>query len=164
MFIEKFYSPLVAADLLERLQANTAPESVWSNPLSSKPKKLFRGTIDNHSFAIQRVISYRNSMLPQLEGEVMAHPDVLGSFLMIKYRPTTIIVIFAVAWLGLTGMMTIGELMNGIRLEAFTSQMASTSGLFLAGLAFLIIPFWLEMRKARTVLKKLLSLSASSPT
>lgn len=104
---------LTAEEVLKRIGNNVQAEHdyTWSafRRVYSKP---YRGAVTGLSFRMIRNINYRNSFLPVIRGRVTSfsgHTEV-----MINMRPVGFIIVFMSFWLGLTGLVCIGILLNGI--------------------------------------------------
>ncbi|MBH8557871.1 hypothetical protein [Hymenobacter negativus] len=146
------------AELISRLQAITAPKFTWRDLFKSRPAKLFRGEIDNESFAIRRIINYKNSMLPQIAGHIALDSSGVGSLLRLEHKQSTSTIIFAVIWLGFVAVQLWNAIADSINYNYINSSLAPLTGMFVFGFAFFTIPFWLEVRKSRTLLMELLVL------
>ena len=83
---EEFTSPLTPAELLHRVRD------------AAQAKREFTGTVSAAGFTISRVIDYRNSMLPRIEGWVIATPAG-GSRLRLHHRLATFTLVFGAVWL-----------------------------------------------------------------
>jgi hypothetical protein len=70
-----------------------------------RSEKPYRGQIGEHSFKISRIISYRNSFLPQIEGRIQAHGR--GSQIDIEMKLHIAVIIFMCFWLGTIGQVAL---------------------------------------------------------
>jgi hypothetical protein len=67
-----FSSRLTPSETMERVRVITDEKrGQWLR--LKKPGKIFYGTVDDRHFKISRIIYYRNSALPLIEGEVKEH-------------------------------------------------------------------------------------------
>ena len=57
----------------------------------------FEGTVDEHGFDVQRIISYRSSFLPRIRGEIRAQPQ--GSSISITMTLSGSTLLFIPIWL-----------------------------------------------------------------
>jgi len=99
------YTPLPKNEVAERLAYNT----------SSNGGKKFRGTIAGDSFTIARVITYRNSFLPQIKGtltEAAAGTTITITLRLMKAVQTFMVIWLSAAALALPGILAAG-LFNG---------------------------------------------------
>jgi hypothetical protein len=75
-------------------------------------RKPYRGAVTGLTFRMIRNINYRNSFIPVIRGRVTS---ISGQTeIMINMRPVGFIIVFMSFWLGLTGLVCIGILLNGI--------------------------------------------------
>jgi hypothetical protein len=65
-----------------------------------KPKdnKLFEGFFEQDRFEIQRIITGRNSFLPQIKGQIQ--PNINGTKLVADLKVNTFVIVFMTFWLG----------------------------------------------------------------
>lgn len=65
-----------------------------------KPKddKLFEGFFKQNRFEIQRIITERNSFLPQIKGQIQ--PNIHGTKLVANLKVNTFVIVFMTFWLG----------------------------------------------------------------
>jgi hypothetical protein len=150
---EEFTSPLPPAELLHLVQ-----ETV-------QLKRDFTGTVTNNHFTISRVIDYRNSMLPRLEGWVAAGPGG-GSRLRLQHQLHPFTLAFGAVWLGIVGSLVVAmgwALLQG----SFRANVGRLDwpdlipvGMLAFGVLLLTVPFWAEVRQSRPRLVALLHLQA----
>ncbi|MFN7044626.1 MAG: hypothetical protein ACK4M1_05465 [Flavobacterium sp.] len=92
-----YHSLLTKGELLERLRDNidTQRSEVLSshNSINYKP---YVGVIQNDSFKIRRVIDYRNSFLPQINGEISE--DVNGTKIKVEMKLISFVKFFMMIW------------------------------------------------------------------
>jgi hypothetical protein len=67
---------------------------IWAKP----PSKLYEGKISGYNFRINKIINYRNSFLPIIEGRIC--PDIIGCQIKIKMQLHMTVMIFMLFWLG----------------------------------------------------------------
>lgn len=67
---------------------------IWSKP----PSKPYEGRISGYNFRINKIINYRNSFLPIIEGRIC--PDIIGCQIKIKMQLHITVIIFLAFWLG----------------------------------------------------------------
>ncbi|HEY9838440.1 MAG TPA: hypothetical protein V6D27_16265, partial [Vampirovibrionales bacterium] len=70
-----------------------------------RSEKPYQGQIGEHSFKISRIISYRNSFLPQIEGRIQPHGR--GSQIKIEMKLHPIVIIFMCVWLSMVGQFAL---------------------------------------------------------
>jgi len=90
-------SPLKPAEALAAMSAHTEPERFfrvgWPNGANDK---RFEGNVSADAFHVRRVIGYRNSFLPVVDGRVSAAGR--GSRVTITMRPFVFVFVFAAIW------------------------------------------------------------------
>lgn len=80
------------------LTDNIRPKRVFKIGFNqSKGKELFEGEFKQDTFDIQRIISGRNSFLPQIKGEIQS--DISGTRLVLDLKINTFVVVFMIIWL-----------------------------------------------------------------
>ena len=150
---EEFISPLPPAEMLRRVQN------------SVQQTKAFTGSVAVNEFTINRVIDYRNSMLPRINGQVTAG-SAGGSRLRLQHSLHPFLLAFAALWLGGVGSvvltMSLAWAQGGFRIGAkgLTGPDLIPVGMLGLGLLLFTVPFWLEVRQSRPLLIELLQLES----
>lgn len=67
----------------------------------SQDKELFEGTFEQDRFEIQRIITGRNSFLPQIKGQIQ--PNISGTKLVADLKFHTFVIIFILFWMTFVG-------------------------------------------------------------
>ena len=86
----------------------------WNRYGKNKNQKPYEGEVIENTFTITRIISYRNSFIPIIKGNIES--DYRGTKIIVKMRLHIIVMIFIFFW---CGMISIGAL-------AYTSDFMST--------------------------------------
>ena len=154
---ENFTSPLPPTELLGHVQDCV------------QQARDFSGRVTGNQFTISRVIAYRNSMLPRINGAVMAGPGG-GSCLHLQHSLHPFVLAFAALWLGGLGCL-VAELGLGLLVGLFGANVGRPGwpdlipvGMFVVGLLLFTVPFWAEVRQSRPRLIELLRLvQAAAP-
>ena len=161
---EEFTSPLAPGELLARLQAKVAPDPTWREAFSSrKPDALFTGTVAAGSFSLHRVIGYRNSTLPQIQGWVTPAARGAGSHLRLRHRVHPLAVAFG--GLFVTSLVAQGILplmWHWLRSREFNLFHLVPFGMLAFVLVVYNVPFRLEMAQSRPLLVRLLELQETT--
>lgn len=127
-----YSSKLTKEELLTHLENEIEAEKSFGfgahNYSYSKP---YIGKIYNNTFEIKRVINYRNSFLPKINGEIQN--DINGSKINIKMDLSEIVKVFMILWLG-------GVLLGCI---ATAYNIIFNDGLNSEGRFFMLIPFFM---------------------
>ena len=67
----------------------------------SKEKELFEGNFEKDRFEIQRIITGRNSFLPQIKGKIK--PNTNGTKIVADLKVQTSVIVFMLFWLTFVG-------------------------------------------------------------
>ncbi|MEP0214465.1 MAG: hypothetical protein ABJD66_14690 [Cellulophaga sp.] len=67
----------------------------------SQEKELFEGNFEQDRFEMQRIITGRNSFLPQIKGQIQ--PNINGTKLVADLKVHTFVIIFMIFWLTFDG-------------------------------------------------------------
>lgn len=101
-----YHSSLPAEAILERIANDLEPRKWIRWHLFETNKKPFEGTVQGHSFDIQRIIRYRNSFLPQITGQVedrISHREV-----QIQMRMHRLVEFVLITWVGIFALIVAG--------------------------------------------------------
>ena len=101
-------------EVLRRLGERVEPKRWFRFPFLEKHRP-YEGVVSAEGFQINRVIQYRNSWLPFVEGSVRRDGGKTRIEVWLKLHP--FVAVFTTVWLGFTGL---GGLVAGVRL--FTAQ------------------------------------------
>jgi hypothetical protein len=80
-------------EVLDVVKANTEPRQFFR---PSSETKYFEGEVDEANFKMRRIIKYRNSFLPQINGAVDAVE--MGSIVSVKMRLHGFVAVFSSIW------------------------------------------------------------------
>lgn len=140
-------SPLNAQAARDAIAAEVETEKVfrigWQNRDNAK---YFEGTVNADGFHVRRIISYRNSFLPVIDGTIRGGAS--GSRIAVQMRMFVFVYVFGAIWalVALVAIVNAGALGLGIG-----------AGLLLSFYAMTMIGFWLEAgkqeRKLRAIFK-----------
>jgi hypothetical protein len=67
----------------------------------SREKELFEGIFEQDRFEIQRIITGRNSFIPQIKGQIQ--PNINGTKLVADLKVHTFVIVFTLFWLTFVG-------------------------------------------------------------
>ncbi len=153
---------LSAEEVYKRLSENIEPKKTFRlSKFNHNATKPYEGEISGNSFSISRIISYRNSFLPAIHGEISTFPG--QTQIQIKMRPFTIVLIFMSFWLGIVGLICVGMLLMGffriaeILKTGFSPILLIPFGMFIFGCLLVNLAFKAESRKSKEFLAALLS-------
>ena len=129
-------SPLSKSEVENKLRENIqTTRGIGLSRSYQKNHKPFRGTMEGNTFRIQRIISGKNSFLPQIAGTVSESAN--GTKILMELKIHVFVVVFMTLWMGgvtlglvagLYGMTTQGTnpfyILGPIALLAFAFGMA----------------------------------------
>jgi len=143
-------SPLRPQAAHEALAAHVEPENLFRFG-GPKDNARFEGTLSPDSFHLRRIIGYRNSFLPVIDGTI--HGGASGSRIAVKMRMFLFVYIFGAIWAlaATTAIFTAGAL-----------GLAIGAGLLFFFYAMTMIGFWLEAGKQEQTLRTIFQAGASS--
>ena len=140
--------------VLQILRANTSARSpsLW---FPSNVKDCFHGTITDNTFRIQRNIQYHNSFLPVIRGRV--DPTESGSEIRLKMSIHPLVKAFMTVWFSGVVLACLATLCGTIAGDLIPLPVLfGTWGMLLFGILLTVVPFRIEVNKAREKLESLL--------
>jgi hypothetical protein len=158
---EQFHSCLTPEQIHQRIQENLVHDFTWMSLFEPNSLAPFRGEADISGFKIERSISYRNSWLPQISGEVISESGGQGCWVRIRHRLAPSVLVISLLMPCFTCVVGIANLPFFFRLLIsgfFEYDMLFPFGMFAVSLVLFVLPFWLEVRQSRPLLVKLLQL------
>jgi hypothetical protein len=144
--------PTQVADVLREM---VEPRRLFRFRAGSRP---FQGTVADSGFLIDRIISYRNSFLPQIRGTIQS--EALGSRVAVVMELHPVVRAFMYLWFGgisLGGAVFLGNSITG---QTSPVPVLFVGAMFLFGRILCHGAFSLEAKKAERLL---LSLAAAMP-
>jgi hypothetical protein len=153
--IFEIYTDMSAAEIYSALDAVVEPPQ-WFR-MSSESGKKFQGEFSSSGFKIMRIISYRNSFLPVIEGTVT--PTISGSRISVTMRLHRYVGIFMLLWLGgvSIGLVTfLLAVLNG-KTEPLPTLLVPL-GMLLFGIVMTSGCFWWEARKTKPVIMEMFNM------
>ncbi|WP_338762915.1 hypothetical protein WAF17_18570 [Bernardetia sp. ABR2-2B] len=143
-------------EIAKRLNEVTEPKKMirMTGVFSNKNHKEYEGAVDTNSFKISRIIGYRNSFLPRIEGEIEESKE--STLVHIKMRLHTFVLVFMGIWLTIVGLVAIAVLSS-----LFLSESNIGFGvfipcfMFLVGLLMPILAFHYEGNKSKEFFENL---------
>ena len=139
-------SPRQPHEVLEALSRQVEPRR-W---IRLRASRRFEGTVTAPTFDVARIISYRNSFVPQIHGTIA--PEGSGSRISISMRLHVLTLAFLVAWIAL--VCTIGGVFaaSSIRNGGPAEEALIPLGMFVFAYAMTAGGFWYEAWKAERLL------------
>lgn len=147
-----FESPLSQEEVIQRLTCEVAKlRSGWQ--WVEKRTEKFEGTVSEEGFQISRIIRYRNSFLPLIQGRFS--PLGQGVRIEVTMKLHLIMVIFSLIWLSFFGLPALG-----IALQILTTGRVEAAGIIPCAMMIFFylmvtIGFGIEAHKARKLLSRI---------
>lgn len=149
-----YKTKLSKEQILQKLNDNIEAEKSFGfgahNYTYSKP---YIGQIVGNTFEIKRAISYRNSFLPQIKGEV--YSDFNGTKIKVTMKPHTFVLVFMSIWFGgvfLACLATTFELFT----QKFSPFFLIPFGMLIFGIVLIFGAFKTESATSKKDLSKIL--------
>jgi hypothetical protein len=143
------FSPRPPHEVAEALSAQVEPRR-W---LRFRANRRFEGTVAGTTFAIARIISYRNSFVPQIRGTIVAQGS--GSKISISMSLHVVALSFLLVWVALVcaigGVFAASSISNGGPAE----EALIPVGMFVFAWAMTVGGFWFEAWKAERLLRSI---------
>jgi hypothetical protein len=152
----ELHSPLATSDVVRVIAAAVEPRRWLRSGARGCP---FEGTVSSAGFEIQRIISYRNSFLPQIRGTISAAPT--GSSIAVTMQLHVAVVVFISVWLGavfLASLFSLTVLLSGDASLAALIPLA----MLLFGTLVTSGAFAIEASKAEQLLRVLVEATGSA--
>jgi hypothetical protein len=143
--------PLAPSDVIARLAAAVEPRKFWRFGGGQRP---FEGEVSATSFRIRRIITYRNSFLPVIRGDVV--PEGRGSRLAASLTLHPSVIVFLVIWSALLVIIGAGVWARALASDAWNGEAFMPLGLLAFAWVLTSASFTFEARKPRTLLTEVL--------
>ena len=142
-------------EVFARLSDFIEPKQIIRSGLfGNKATAPYEGDIGVQTFSIRRIIRYRNSFLPQIEGTVQKDFD--GSTLIqIKMRMLPFVIGFSIFWCSIVVFVFLALLIDSITHAKFQPAIFMPLGMFLFFCVLVEFAFGFERDRAKTDLRKL---------
>lgn len=148
-----------AKEVLERIAEHTEMDMTFKKRFLGRIKMrsdhAYEGIVTDKGFEISRVIFYRNSFLPVIIGEVCDQP--FGSEIHLTLRMNSVVIIFAMIWMGFVTLACLGVLVAGIITGKFDRILMIPFGMWLFGVVLFLGGFKFESIRSRNHLMELLN-------
>jgi hypothetical protein len=146
-----FNSPLSREDLTRRL-AREVSKSRWGFAFFERREELFEGTITGESFKISRIIRYRNSFLPVIQGNFS--PTAKGVRVDVTLRLHGGVLAFSVFWLSFVVLRIVADASELVRSRQLGQGSLIPFGMLAFFYLLVTLSFGFEARKARKLLSE----------
>jgi hypothetical protein len=134
------------------MRSAVAPRRSFGSGAGTRP---FEGEVGDRTFDVQRAISYRNSFLPQVHGDISAAAG--GSRIAVRMRLRLVILVFTIIWMGVVGAACLGILISELREGGSPSTALGPACMFIFGWFLAAGGFSYEARIAEPLLAHLMT-------
>lgn len=149
-----FQSKLKAAALLQRLEDSIEPVKILRSGLFKRSEtKPYQGRVVGNSFNISRIISYRNSFLPQISGSI--ETTFSGSLIRVKMRLHVAVIVFMCIWGGIVGSVGFLFLSQAFGSTDFDPMTLMPLGMLLVFYVVVMLAFKYESKQSIADLQSL---------
>lgn len=158
--IEKFVyvTRLRPDEVLDRLESVTEPRKnlrigVFSL-FSADRHREYEGEIRENAFRISRIIYYRNSFLPTIQGSVSE--DDGRTLIRVKMQLNDFVKVFVIIWMSLVSIAVIGMTLAVLTSRTFHPTLLIPYGMWVFGYLLTVVAFKLEALKSKRFFATLL--------
>ncbi|MNK22893.1 hypothetical protein D3C87_411750 [compost metagenome] len=146
------HTSLSRTEALKKLRDNIGSPGTFLERIEDN--RSFEGTITDNSFAIKRIINYKNSFLPIIKGEFSEMAN--GTKISLVMKPDPNIIKFMMLWLAGVFLGIIVLLFVGFTKEGSHYAALFPCGILAMGIGIITVCFNTERAKAKTKLIEIL--------
>lgn len=149
-----YLTPLSYDEVMTKLRATITKEKfIGWRFFFSRPEKPYEGWVLGSTFSMQRIIFYRNSFLPRIEGSV--HQRYGKVLIDVNFRINLFAKMFIIIWCGIMGLASLFTIMQMVRRSEMelAGFIPVLMGLF--GYAIAFVGYAIESRRAKADLQKI---------
>jgi hypothetical protein len=150
-----YKTKLKEEEILKRLSDNVEPEKMFRFGMffggSTKP---YEGQINRQEFDIKRIIGYRNSFLPRINGIIERDYD--GMTIKVKMRLHVLVIAFLCVWCSFVGLACIIVLIHVLGSSEFNPMTLIPFGMLIFVYALTMRSFKYESNKSKRDLQRIL--------
>ena len=151
-----FNSPLSREELIRRL-AREVSKSRWGL-LFDRRRELFEGTITGEGFKISRIIRYRNSFLPVIQGNFSN--TAKGVRVDVTLRLHRAVLVFSAVWLSFAVLGIVAVASKVLRSRQLGEERLVPFAMLAFFYLLVTLSFGFEARKARRLLSEVFEAEA----
>jgi hypothetical protein len=141
-------------EILKRLSDNVEPEKIFRfGMFISGSTKSYEGQINRQKFDIKRIIGYRNSFLPRINGII--EKDYDGMTIKVKMRLHTFVIVFLCIWCSFVGFGCITVLTQAFGSSEFNPAALIPFGMLIFMYALTMGAFKFESNKSKKDLQRI---------
>jgi len=148
-----YQTRLSEVEVKKRLADLVEPVKIFRIRDFRKKSKPYEGKLNGMKFKINRIISYRNSFLPVITGDM--RNQISGITIMVKMRLHLFVFLFLILWFGFAGFGIIITLTYAFKNEDFNLWVLVPTGMFIAAYIGIMAAFKYESSKSKKDLEKL---------
>ncbi len=142
-------------EVIDLVQSNTEPLQIFRIlPPKQGEHKTFQGTVHNNHFQIQRVIRYRNSFLPQIQGFI--RENLGNTEIQLIFKLNIFARIFLIFWFTGIGLILAAMIYGALFLDTDPIFILAPLGFLLFAVLLMVFGFNPEKEKARKELMAIL--------
>jgi hypothetical protein len=135
-------------EIVKRLSDITEPERTFRfGTFGHSSSKSYEGQVNAQSFAIKRIIRYRNSFLPRINGIIVKDFD--GNKIKVKMRLHSLIIVFMFIWCGGVGLACLAFLTQAFSNSKFNAGILIPFGMLTFGYVLTMAAFKYESNKSK---------------
>lgn len=150
-----YESNLTESDLRDRISQNIESKKSFRVGFGNKNTKPYEGYINGNIFEINRIVSYRNSFLPQIKGVISQANG--ATRINVKMRMHIFIYIFLTIWCGGVGLAFIAMLISSINNNNFEPAIFIPFGMLIFAYLLTTGGFKFESSISKKDLEKILN-------
>ena len=141
-------------EIINRLSGFIEPKKTFRFGIfSSGSAKSYEGQINGKKFKIKRIIGYRNSFLPRIDGIIEREFD--GLTIKVKMRLHIFVIVFLCIWCGGVGLACIAFLTQVFNHSGFNPVALIPFGMLIFVYALTMGGFKFESRKSKKDLQNI---------
>jgi hypothetical protein len=145
---------LKETEIIDRLSNFVEPKKTFRfGMLGNEATKPYEGRINDLTFDITRIITYKNSFLPRINGVI--HHEYNGTTITVKMRLHSFVVVFIFIWCGGVGLGCIAVLKTLLADNKFHPASIIPFGMLIFLYALTMAAFKYESKKSKKDLQTL---------
>ncbi len=149
-----YKTKLKEEEIFRRLSELIEPEKAFRFGIFGRGStKPYEGRISSRKFDIKRIINYRNSFLPRINGIV--EKDYDGINIKVKMRLHTFVIVFMCCWWGVAGFACIAFLKQSLGTSDFSPATLIPFCMLLFAYLLTMGAFKVESNKSKMDLQKI---------
>lgn len=143
-----YKTSLKEEEAVKRLLDSIEPEKTFRFEVFSRgSSKSYEGQVNGQTFDIRRIIGYRNSFLPRINGVI--EKDFDGLTIKVKMRLHIFVVVFLCVWCGFVGLGCFASLMQVFSNSEFNPMTLIPFGMLIFVYALTMGGFKFESNKSK---------------